>query len=334
MAVTLKEVAELAGVSRSAVSRTFTVGASVSAKTRKKVEKAATELGYSPSLIARSLATNRTKLIGLIANNFQNPVFLEVFDLYTQTLQQRGLRPLLVNLTRETDPAHSVEMLRQYRVDGVVVATSTLPPQFAQSFKDANVPVVHAFGRYSASSQVPVVGIDNHACGTLAADALLNRGYKSIAALGGPESATSTQDRIAGFRERMASAGQRIADIRYASNYSYYAGRDAMHSLLSEKSVDAVFCGDDLICMGAMDAARSRGMSIPDDVSFLGFNDMDVAGWEAYALSTIRQPTRDIILASVDLVVEMVDNPDQPHRSLLFDCSVVERKTLKALVPA
>lgn len=334
MAVTLKEVAELAGVSRSAVSRTFTVGASVSAKTRRKVEKAASELGYSPSLIARSLATNRTKLIGLVANNFQNPIFLEVFDLYTQTLQQRGLRPLLVNLTRETDPAHSVEMLRQYRVDGVVVATSTLPPQFAQSFKDANVPVVHAFGRYSANSEVPIVGIDNHACGVLAANALLDRGYKSIAALGGPEAATSTQDRIAGFRERMASAGQPITDIRYASNYSYYAGRDAMHSLLSEKSVDAVFCGDDLICMGAMDAARSRGLTIPDDIGFLGFNDMDVAGWEAYALSTIRQPTRDIILGSVDLVVEMVDNPDRPHRSLLFDCSVVERKTLKALVPA
>ena len=81
MAVTLKEVAKMAGVSRSAVSRTFTSGASVSEKTRKKVEKAARELGFRPSLIARSLATKRTKLIGLIANNFQNPIFLEVFDL-------------------------------------------------------------------------------------------------------------------------------------------------------------------------------------------------------------------------------------------------------------
>ena len=330
MAVTLKEVAEHAGVSRSAVSRAFTAGASVSAKTRGKVERAARELGYSPSLIARSLATNRTKLIGLIANNFQNPVFLEVFDLYTQTLQQRGLRPLLVNLTRETDPAHSVRMLRQYSVDGVVVATSTLPPQFAQSFKDANVPVVHAFGRYNAETGVPVVGIDNHACGVLAAEALLNRGYGSIAVLGGPETATSTQDRLTGFRERMAMAGRPIADIRFAADYSYYAGRDAMHSLLSEKTVDAVFCGDDLICMGAMDAARGRGRKIPDDIGFLGFNDMDMAGWEAYALSTIRQPTRDIILASVDLVADMVERPDRPHESRLFECCVVERKTLKA----
>ncbi len=329
MAVTLKEVAAKAGVSRSAVSRTFTAGASVSAKTRSKVEKAARELGYSPSLIARSLATNRTKLIGLVANNFQNPVFLEVFDLYTRTLQERGLRPLLVNLSHETDPAHSVQMLKQYRVDGVVVATSTLPPEFARSFMDAGVPVVHAFGRIAPGAGVTVVGIDNRACGVMAADALLARGYRSVAVVGGPEGATSTQDRVAGFRQRMAEAGEHITDIRYAANYSYGAGREAMHTLLSEKTVDAVFCGDDLICMGAMDAARSRGMLIPDDIGFLGFNDMAMAGWEAYALSTIRQPTRDIIMASVELVVAMVERPGEPQRSRLFDCSVVERKTLR-----
>jgi DNA-binding LacI/PurR family transcriptional regulator len=88
------------GVSRSAVSRTFTSGASVSGKTRAKVEKAAAELGYSPNALASSLTTGRTKLIGLISNNFHNPLFLEVFDLFTRGLQERGLRPLLVNLSR------------------------------------------------------------------------------------------------------------------------------------------------------------------------------------------------------------------------------------------
>ncbi len=329
MAVTLKEVAAKAGVSRSAVSRTFTAGASVSAKTRSKVEEAARELGYTPSLIARSLATNRTELIGLVANNFQNPIFLEVFDLYTQALQERGLRPLIVNLTNETDPDASVQMLRQYRVDGVVVATSTLPVDFANAFAGANVPVVHAFGRHGEASKIPVVGIDNKACGALAAETLLQRNYRSIAVLGGPQSATSTIDRIAGFKDRMSAAGQPVADIRYASNYSYYAGREAMHSLLSEKSVDVVFCGDDLICMGAMDAARSRGLKIPGDIGFLGFNDMDMASWESYALTTIRQPTGDIIQASIDLISAMVSKPDGQHPSRLFDCTVVERKTLK-----
>ena len=108
MPVTLKDVAEKAGVSRSAVSRTFTAGASVSDRTRAKVEKAAAELGYSPNALASSLTTGRTKLIGLVSNNFHNPLFLEVFDLFTRGLQDRGLRPLLVNLSNETDPANSV----------------------------------------------------------------------------------------------------------------------------------------------------------------------------------------------------------------------------------
>ena len=138
--VTLREVASRAGVSRSAVSRTFTPGASVSLKTREKVERAALELGYSPNALASSLKTGRTKLIGLVLNNFHNPLFLEVFDQFTRGLQAEGLRPLMVNLTDETDPQNSVQMMRQYSVDGVVVASSTLPLSFARAFRDAGVP--------------------------------------------------------------------------------------------------------------------------------------------------------------------------------------------------
>jgi DNA-binding LacI/PurR family transcriptional regulator len=99
MVVTVKNVAERAGVSTAAVSRTFTEGASVSAKTRAKVEQAASELGYSPNMLARSLTTRRTQLVGLVSNNFRNPVFLHIFDLFTRVIQERGLRPLLVNLS-------------------------------------------------------------------------------------------------------------------------------------------------------------------------------------------------------------------------------------------
>ncbi len=331
MAVTLKEVAKLAGVSRSAVSRTFTDGASVSAKTRKKVEKAARELGYSPSFIARSLATNRTKLIGLVANNFQNPIFLEVFDLYTQALQEKGLRPLLVNLTNETDPEHSVQMLRQYRVDGVIVATSTLPPAFSLAFKKADVPVVHAFGRFNPEHHVHVVGIDNQACGRMAAQTLIDHGYTSVGFLGGPKFATSTQDRELGFCQHLRENGIEIADIRYADAYAYDAGRRAMHDLLEEKKVEAIFCGDDLICIGAMDEAWSKGLRIPEDIGFIGFNDMSMASWEAYNLTTIRQPTRDIIKSSIELVVSMVEDPKRALETRIFPCDVVERGTLRPL---
>lgn len=333
MVVTLKDVAERAGVSRSAVSRTFTDGASVSDKTREKVEKAAHDLGYSPSMIARSLATKRTKLIGLVANNFQNPIFLQVFDLYTRALQERGLRPLLVNLTNETNPEHSVQMLRQYNVDGVIVATSTLPPRFSQAFKNAQMPVVHAFGRFEQGSPVHVVGIDNIGCGRMAADTLIRHGYRNIAFLGGPRMATSTQDRASGFLSQLKASGIDIADVIYAPAYNYDAGQKAMQELLGNQQLDAIFCGDDLICMGAMDAARNNGLSIPDDIGFLGFNDMDMSAWSAYNLSTIRQPTPDIILSSIELIVSLVEDPTRAMETRIFPCSVVERGTLRPLKP-
>jgi DNA-binding LacI/PurR family transcriptional regulator len=329
MAFTLKDVAERAGVSRSAVSRTFTDGASVSPKMRKKVEKAATELGYSPNALASSLTTGRTKLIGLVSNNFHNPIFLEVFDLFTRGLQERGLRPLLVNLTDETDPANSVKMLRQYSVDGVVVASSTLPPGFAKAFRDAGVPVVHSFGRHSSAPQVHVVGIDNVECGRIAARELIDRGYTHVAFMGGPESATSTQDRIKGFREELAQHPDIRLTYSFAEAYSFKAGRAEMMRLLKGETAEAYFCGDDVLSIGALSALQDAGRRVPADIGIIGLNDMQMAGWENINLTTIHQPIRQIIGSSVELMVAMLDEPDRYPEARLFPCKVVERGTLR-----
>ncbi|MCC5983320.1 MAG: LacI family DNA-binding transcriptional regulator [Rhodobacteraceae bacterium] len=331
MAVTLKEVAERAGVSRSAVSRTFTEGASVSARTRAKVEKAARELGYSPNALASSLTTGRTKLIGLVSNNFHNPIFLEVFDLFTRGLQDRGLRPLLVNLSDETDPANSIRMLRQYSVDGVIVASSTLPPSFAEAFRDAGLPVVHSFGRYTTSPYVHVVGIDNIACGRMAARALVARGHRRVAFLGGPPGATSTQDRERGFLEELARHPEIAVSVTHATAYSFDAGRAEMQRLLQSPPAEAYFCGDDVLSIGALSAIRDAGLRVPEDIGIIGLNDMAMARWQNIDLTTIRQPLAEIIGASIDLVVATIETPDRYPETRLFPCRVVERGTLRAL---
>jgi DNA-binding LacI/PurR family transcriptional regulator len=328
MAITLKDVAERAGVSRSAVSRTFTSGASVSSKTRAKVEKAATELGYSPNALASSLTTGRTKLIGLISNNFHNPLFLEVFDLFTRGLQDRGLRPLLVNLSDETDPGNSVRMLRQYSVDGVIVASSTLPPSFAEAFRNAGVPVVHSFGRYTTAPYVHVVGIDNIACGRMAAEALIARGYTRVAFLGGPESATSTQDRARGFFGALAEHPEIETTFSYASAYSFDAGRVEMTKLLMSDPAQAYFCGDDVLSVGALSAIEEAGLSVPGDIGLIGLNDMDMSRWQNINLTTIRQPIAEIIEASIDLVVDTIEAPHRHPETRLFPCRVIDRGTL------
>lgn len=330
MPVTLRDVAERAGVSASAVSRTFTTGASVSVKTRAKVEKAAAELGYAPSALASALSTGRTKLIGLVSNNFHNPVFLEVFDRFTRGLQERGLRPLLVNLSDETDPANSVRMLRQYSVDGVIVASSTLPPSFAKAFADAGLPVVHAFGRRSATPEVHVVGVDNVECGRLAARALISRGYRKVAFLGGPVDATSTRDRCEGFLDEIGRAPELHADTSFADAYSFEAGRREMQRILAAGTLaDAYFCGDDVLSIGALSALRETGYAVPEDIGVIGFNDMEMAGWENISLTTIRQPIPEIINAAIDLAVASVDTPHAPPEARLFTCTLVERATLR-----
>ncbi len=329
MPATLKDVAELAGVSTSAVSRTFTPGASVSKTMRTRVEEAARALGYSPNFLARSLTTRRTKLIGLVSNNFHNPVFLQVFDLFTRTLQERDLRPLLLNLTDETDPAHSVRMMQQYSVDGVIVASSTLPPEFAKAFADAGVPVIHSFGRFSGSPQVNVVGVNNVECGRIAARELIGRGYTRIGFLGGPERATSTQDRLQGFLE--VAAAHAGVDVRhsFAPAYSFDAGRDEMDRLLDATPQEAYFCGDDVLSIGAMAAIARAGLAVPGDIGIIGLNDMEMARWENIDLTTIHQPIPEIINASIELVVAMLDEPDKAPESRLFTCRVVERGTLR-----
>lgn len=327
--VTLKDVANRAGVSTSAVSRAFTEGASVSPQMRQKVRKAANELGYSPNFLARSLTTRRTKLIGLVSNNFHNPIFLEVFDLFTRSLQDRGLRPLLVNLSNETDPESSVRMLRQYSVDGVIVASSTLPPAFSKAFRDKMIPVVNTFGRYSSSPQVHVVGIDNIEAGRMAARELAKRGYKSVAFLGGPESATSTQDRLQGFREGLAAHADITLRHSFADAYSFKAGRAEMLRLSDAPLAEAYFCGDDVLSIGALSALRDIGKQVPQDIGIIGFNDMEMAGWENIALTTIAQPIKQIIASSVELMVAMLDEPDRYPEARLFPCHVVERGTLR-----
>lgn len=329
MAVTLKDVALRAGVSRSAVSRTFTEGASVSARTRHKVENAAKQLGYHPNALASSLTTGRTKLIGLIIDNFHNPVFLTVFDQFTRGLQERGLRPLLVNLTDETEPANSVRMLRQYSVDGVIVASSTLPPDFAGAFRDAGMPVVHSFGRKTDRPDVHVVGIDNIHCGRMAARELIRRNYSRVGFLGGPAGATSTRDRHAGFRDEMARYSHIGVSFSFADAYSFDAGRDEMHRLLRHRPAGAYFCGDDILSIGAMSAICSAGLSVPQDIGLIGLNDIEMAGWENINLTTIHQPLKQIITVSIDLVVDMLENPDREPAVALCPCHVVVRGTLR-----
>lgn len=327
--ITLAEVAERAGVSRSAVSRTFTQGASVSTATRAKVLSAASELGYRPNLLARSLSTGISGLIGVVANNFHNPIYLEVFDLMTRALQALGYKTLLINLTDETDPDRSVELLNQYQVDAVVVASSTLPLGFAEAFAVAGIPTVHAFGRDNPRAPLDVVGIDNIEAGRIAARRLIQCGYQHIGFLGGPERATSTRDRLEGFLDVLDSHPRIKTQVEFAGDYTFEAGFSSMAGLLLKQPAQGYFCADDVISIGAMTAVRKSARGVPKDIGVIGFNNMEIASWENIRLTTVAQPLKDIIdVASARVDSALKAQPGYQPSVTLLPCTVVERDTL------
>lgn len=326
--VTARDVAAIAGVSTSAVSRTFTKGASVSPVTRNKVVDAACRLGYRPNLLARSLTTKRTELIGLVSNNFENPLFLEIFDHFTRRLQQRGFQPLLANLTEGEPPDGALNMLRQYSVDGVIVASSSLHRKLLSACAKAGLPAVQAFGR-PGRIRANVVAADNVQGGRVAADLFCERGYRRVAFLGGPLSATSTEDRLEGFRQRLLRERLRPVVEVYADSFSYAAGRTLMQALIKRGGIDGVFCGDDILAIGAVDACRECGMSVPKDLGIVGFDDMPMASWTAYNLTTVRQPVANIIGTAIDLIISIVEEPGWSAPSQLFACEPVVRDTLR-----
>ena len=326
---TAREVADLAGVSISAVSRAYTDGASVAPQTRKRILKASQVLGYQPNVMARSLMTGRTELIGLVSNNFDNPAFMQIIDLFTRGLQRNGLRPLLVNLSATVDPTEAVDMLRQYSVDAVIVASSTVSPQFVNGCLAANIPLVHAFGKATAKQRHPIVSADNVQGGRLAAQNLLQYGYRRVVFLGGPEAASSTQDRLKGFRRGLADKGLAPLTQIFSPSYSHSDGRELMMQLLKLKKFEAVFCGDDILAMGALDACKELGVLVPGDMGVMGFNDISMASWASYNLSTIRQPIAEIITRAVQLAIALIKTPDCAIGKTLMPCEIILRGTLR-----
>jgi DNA-binding LacI/PurR family transcriptional regulator len=309
MAVTLKDVAERAGVSRSAVSRTFTAGASVSAKTRAKVEAAAKRLGYAPNALASSLTTGRTKLIGLIANNFHNPLILEVFDLFTRGCRTGALRPLLVNLSGATDTcrlaADAAAIFGGWGDRGLFDPAIQLCPG-----NQGREPARRAcLRRKRLAPEVHVVGIDNMACGRMAAETLIRRGYRRVGFLGGPESATSTQDRAAGFVQALAAHPEIGVTLSYADDYTFDAGRAEMQRLLLATPGRGLFLRRRSSGGGRAERHPGLGPVGSGDIGLIGLNDMEMSRWQNIGLTTIRQPMAEIIDAAIELVVATIAIP-------------------------
>ena len=294
------DVARLAGVSQSSVSRTYRPDASVSAETRRKVLVAAEQLGYRPSLIPQILLNHRSYLVALVIGGMYNPFYARVLEEFTIQLHATGHQILLVH----ADSGHSLDSviprLASYRVDAIVSALAVLSAESAAALAKFRIPVV-SFNTPVNNEWVTSISTDNVDAGARIADLFIARGARSFAYIAGPDGSPASDDRLEGFRGRLLARGHGVPRIAAAGDFDYESGREGLHSLLRDGTApDAIFCANDLLAIGAIDAIRSRGtLRIPIDVLVAGFDDIAMAGWSAYDLTTFVQDARKMVSETV-----------------------------------
>lgn len=324
--VTSIDVARLAGVSQSTVSRTFSSDGKVSAETRKRVLIAARKLGYKPNVIARSLSKQSTRIIGIVIVRFTNPFYALMVREFTRRLQDLGYWTLLLNVRHGREIDDALPMALQYQVDGLIITSATLSSQMADDCVRSGTPVV-LFNRYALGTRANAVCCDNVAGGRLVADTFLDAGHQRIAYIAGEEGSSTNVDREKGFIDRLQERGHAVWLREEGGAYTYEAGYEAAKRLLEgDDPPDAIFCANDLIAMGALDVARHElGIQVPEELSIIGFDDIPQANWPAYSLTTVSQPIDRMVDTTIDVLMSAIQAPDADTIMKWIPVSLINR---------
>lgn len=329
---TAADVAARAGVSRSAVSRTFTPGASVSEATRAKVLKAAEELGYQVNMLARSVIQQQSNLVGIVIPGMRNDFVVQLLGPLIANLAKHSLAPLLMDVRDPGQMEDSLRFLLQYRIAGVIFASGSPPIELAREYLRLRVPVA-MINRDSSLDNVDVVSSDNHRGGALAARSLIAAGARRLAYVNLPSGTYSGISRGAGFSEAAALSGvpSISVEILQGAIAGYEGGLEMATRLLDrppELRPDGIFCANDMLALGLLDAARSGfHLRVPEDFVLIGFDDIPLAAARAFELTTVRQDIERLAGEAVGCLVERMEDPSLPARSVVIPVELVTRRT-------
>ncbi len=331
---TAADVAARAGVSRSAVSRTFTPGASVSPATRERVLKAADELGYQVNRLARSVIQRQSTLVGVVVPGMNNEFVVQLLGPIMRNLARHSLAPLLMDVRDPEQMESTLRYLLQYRVAGVIFTSGSPPIELAREYLRLQVPVA-MINRDANLESVDVVSSDNRHGGALAAHCLIAAGARRLAYVNLPSGTYSGVSRGAGFSEAAAMSGQPSISVELLQGrLAGYEGGAAIAAQLldrpAERRPEGVFCANDTLAFGFMDAARHTfGLRIPEDIAVVGFDDVPMAAAASFQLTSVRQDIEGLAAEAVDRLVERMSDPTRPARSQTLPVELVERRTCR-----
>jgi DNA-binding LacI/PurR family transcriptional regulator len=310
--ITSYDVAREAGVSQSAVSRAFRPGLSISKKTRDKVNKAATKLGYKPNAIARMLITQRSGMVAVIISSIANFVYPELLTRLNDQLSAKGLRILLFTLDGAEELDEVLDRIWAFQVDGVIALAAHFEHESIAQFEEHGIPVV-LYNRQVPDHPVNTVCCDHEQGIGQLVQALVRAGHKKYLVLSGPEySDVANERRIIALRQ-LKNLGFDDVPVIYG-NYSYESGKECFSRWMSKNAApDAVICSNDMMAIGCIDEARKVfDLQVPEQLSVVGFDGVYASDWGAYELTTVRQPVNQMAKAAVDILVERIENPNTP----------------------
>lgn len=335
MRVTAWQVARDADVSQSAVSRAFAGRSGVSEETRGRIFAAAERLGYRPNALARGLSTQKSGIVGVVISQMSNPFLSDALERLSHRLRAAGLKPFLITVDNEHEVGAALPALAEYRVDGCFVISPHLPRDLARKYGTSDATVL-LFNSALPGLKASTVYTDNLAGGRTVADLLAGEGHRRIGYLHGARGSATDGDRFDGFSTRLAERGIDPPLVGWGDN-SYTGAADALVDLMARSpDLTAIFCANDVMAMGAMDAARYQlGLEIPRQLSIVGFDDAPPAAWPGYNLTTIHQPVEEMIDVGAEIMLAEGRDPGRLPTSKLFKGKLIVRgSSLTARQPA
>ena len=327
MVVTSRDVARLAGVSQPTVSRALRDDSRVSEATKLRVREAAQLLGYVPSEAGRALSSGRTRRIGLLLTDLDNQFYSHIIAPVHRELEALGYQLMLH--TESADNGTIVERLLANGLDGVILATTTVDSVAPLRLKDRGLPFVY-FNRTGALVDADATVVDPAPGYAEAVRRAVELGHRRIGAVLGPSNTSTAQSRETALRAALVANGLTLSesDTRRVP-YGAAEGEAAASELLAgDDRPTLLFCGNDVVAYGALNAAHRAGLSVPEDLSIIGFDDLPEAAWPIIDLATVGYDIAGMARAAADLIVRRIENPDAERESTRFESAFVPRRTL------
>ncbi|MGB4595849.1 MAG: LacI family DNA-binding transcriptional regulator [Anaerolineaceae bacterium] len=331
----LEDIAKLAGVSRSTVSRVVNASPNVSLAARKRVEKIIQNTGYHPNAAARSLASQRTHMIGLVIPRttsafFTDPYFPQLTQGVAFACNDHHLTLSLFLVGNQNDEDEITPRIsRRGMLDGILIQSGTSDDRLLKRLQSSQVPCL-VMGRPLVDEAVNYIDVDNIRAAKQATKHLIGLGYQRIGMITGSKNSSASIDRSEGFRQAMQESEREVeAALIFEGDFSENSGYIAMEKLLPSKP-DAIFAQSDIMAIGAMRAVQEVGLKVPQDIAFVGFDDLPIASVSAIKLTTIRQPITHFGIKAVELLIDIIEKGAKPAKRLILDTELVIRESCGA----